>query len=88
MALYTIGDLHLSETSQKPMDVFGGVWKDYRRKIIEAFHRIVGPDDVTVLCGDLSWALDLEGALAGFLSVLLPSAPGICPAPAHPAGCS
>lgn len=63
MALYTIGDLHLSETSQKPMDVFGGVWKDYRRKIIEAFHRIVGPDDVTVLCGDLSWALDLEGAL-------------------------
>ena len=28
MALYTIGDLHLSETSQKPMDVFGGVWVD------------------------------------------------------------
>ena len=25
---------------------------------------------------------------SGFLSVLLPSAPGICPAPAHPAGCS
>ena len=53
MALYTIGDLHLSETAGKPMDVFGGVWRDYRQKIIQGFSRLE-PEDVTVLCGDFS----------------------------------
>ena len=27
MALYTIGDTHLSLGSDKPMDVFGGAWE-------------------------------------------------------------
>ena len=45
MALYTIGDLHLSESSGKPMDVFGGVWQDYRRKIVEAFSQTLQEDD-------------------------------------------
>lgn len=60
MALYTIGDLHLSESSGKPMDVFGGVWQDYRRKIVEAFSQTLKEDDTVVLCGDLSWGLNLE----------------------------
>ena len=29
MALYTIGDTHLSLGSDKPMDVFGGAWEGY-----------------------------------------------------------
>ena len=29
MALYAIGDLHLSLSSNKPMDVFGEAWKNY-----------------------------------------------------------
>ena len=29
MALYTIGDLHLSLGSDKPMDVFGEGWSNY-----------------------------------------------------------
>ena len=29
MALYAIGDLHLSHGVQKPMDVFGGNWVGY-----------------------------------------------------------
>ena len=66
MALYTIGDLHLSESSGKPMDVFGGVWQDYRRKIVEAFSQTLKEDDTVVLCGDLSWGLNLEQALADF----------------------
>ncbi len=49
MALYTIGDLHLSESSGKPMDVFGGVWQDYRRKIVEAFSQTLKEDDTVVL---------------------------------------
>ena len=73
MALYTIGDLHLSETAGKPMDVFGGVWRDYRQKIIQGFSRLE-PEDVTVLCGDFSWGINLEEALADFR--LVDSFPG------------
>ena len=33
MALYAIGDLHLSLGVAKPMDVFGGVWEGYTEKL-------------------------------------------------------
>ena len=33
MALYAIGDLHLSLGTDKPMDVFGGAWKNYLQKL-------------------------------------------------------
>ena len=33
MALYALGDLHLSFQVDKPMDVFGSVWKHHERKI-------------------------------------------------------
>ena len=32
MALYAIGDTHLSLSSAKPMDVFGGRWENYMEK--------------------------------------------------------
>lgn len=32
MALYAIGDLHLSLGADKPMDVFGGPWENYVEK--------------------------------------------------------
>ena len=35
MALYTIGDLHLSLSAKKPMDVFGGAWVGYMDKLRE-----------------------------------------------------
>lgn len=65
MALYAIGDLHLSLNSQKPMDVFGGAWSGYMDKLKNGFS-VVKPEDTTVLMGDLSWALDLEGARDDF----------------------
>ena len=65
MALYAIGDLHLSLGSDKPMDVFGEKWKDHAQKLKNAF-ACVGEDDVTVLCGDLSWAMGLQAAEADF----------------------
>ena len=37
MALYTIGDLHLSLASDKPMDVFGEKWKNHTEKLIQNF---------------------------------------------------
>ncbi len=65
MALYAIGDLHLCLGAPKPMDVFGGAWVGYMDKLKEGLS-IIGSDDTTVLLGDLSWALDLEGARADF----------------------
>ena len=61
MALYVIGDLHLSLTGEKPMDKFGPVWENHPAKLIEGFRELSG-EDVTVLCGDLSWAMSLESA--------------------------
>ena len=66
MALYAIGDLHLSLGAPKPMDIFGGAWHGYMDKLREAFSQTVGPEDVTVLCGDLCWAMTLEEALPDF----------------------
>lgn len=65
MALYAIGDLHLSLGTSKPMDVFGGAWVGYMDKLKEGLS-VIKPEDTTVLLGDLSWALDLGGAEADF----------------------
>ena len=63
MALYTIGDLHLSLGSDKPMDIFGEGWSNYVERIREGFSEL-GSEDVTVLCGDLSWGMSLEESAA------------------------
>ena len=65
MALYAIGDLHLCLGAPKPMDIFGGAWVGYMDKLKEGLS-VIGPDDTTVLLGDLSWALDLAQAGADF----------------------
>ncbi len=65
MALYAIGDLHLSFGANKPMDVFGGRWVGYVDKLREGLS-VIRPEDTTVLAGDLSWALDLEHAREDF----------------------
>lgn len=65
MALYAIGDLHLSLNSGKPMDVFGGAWTGYVEKLERGMGKITEAD-TTVLLGDLSWAMDLASARADF----------------------
>ncbi len=65
MALYAIGDLHLSFGTDKPMDVFGGAWKGYVEKLREGLS-LIRPEDTTILLGDLSWALSLEEAREDF----------------------
>ena len=65
MALYAMGDLHLSLGADKPMDVFGGAWKGYMDKLQEGLS-IIGPEDTTVLLGDLSWGLDMEQSANDF----------------------
>ena len=68
MALYAIGDLHLSLGADKPMDVFGGRWTNYVEKLREGFAQLTA-EDTTVLCGDLSWGMNLESAREDFLFI-------------------
>lgn len=65
MALYAIGDLHLSLGSAKPMDVFGGAWEGYMDKLRDGLS-VVKDTDTIVLLGDISWALGLDEASADF----------------------
>ncbi len=65
MALYAIGDLHLSLQADKPMDVFGGNWQGYVEKLRVGLGHI-GPEDTTVLLGDLSWGMSLDAAMEDF----------------------
>ena len=65
MALYAIGDLHLCLGAEKPMDIFGGAWVGYMDKLKEGLS-VIGPEDTTVLLGDLSWALGLTEAKPDF----------------------
>ena len=65
MALYAIGDLHLCFGAPKPMDIFGGNWVGYLEKLNNGFD-VIGPEDTTVLLGDISWALDLQEAAPDF----------------------
>lgn len=65
MALFAIGDTHLSLGCAKPMDVFGGAWENYVEKLKQGFSQ-VGQGDTVVLCGDLSWGMSLEEALPDF----------------------
>ena len=55
MALYALGDLHLSFQADKPMDAFGRVWKNHERKIEKYVNKSVKPEDTLVLTGDHSW---------------------------------
>lgn len=65
MALFAIGDTHLSLGSEKPMDVFGGAWENYVEKLRQGFSE-VKPEDTVVLCGDISWGMTLQEALPDF----------------------
>ena len=63
MNVYAISDLHLSTTSDKPMDIFGGNWEGHFEKIKADWLAKVQADDVVLIAGDISWAMKLEEAL-------------------------
>lgn len=64
MSLFVISDLHLDVlTNEKSMEIFGDKWKDYTQKIYKNWTRIITDDDVVVIPGDISWALNLENSV-------------------------
>ncbi len=66
MALYVIGDLHLSFSSEKPMDVFGSRWKGYVEKLKKEWLSRIKNEDTVILAGDFSWGMTPEEAKADF----------------------
>lgn len=68
MSLYAIGDLHLSFSTNKSMDIFGSVWEQHTEKLLKGFSSLSN-NDVTVICGDLSWAMDLAQSKDDFLFI-------------------
>lgn len=62
MNIFAIGDLHLSFSNPKPMDIFGDNWTDHPEKIKAAWEAMVGEDDLVLIPGDISWAMNLEEA--------------------------
>ncbi|MBE7087285.1 MAG: serine/threonine protein phosphatase [Clostridiales bacterium] len=62
MKIYAISDLHMSNSTDKPMDVFGGNWVDYMDKIRSDWFSKVTASDVVLIGGDISWAMKIEDA--------------------------
>ena len=64
MKIYAIGDLHLSgKPPSKPMEIFGKHWADHAAKVATNWHQLIRSDDTVIICGDTSWAMDLQDAL-------------------------
>jgi predicted phosphohydrolase len=64
MAVYAIGDLHLSgNPPTKPMEVFGPQWLNHRQKVFANWKQSITDDDIIILCGDTSWSMSLEEAI-------------------------
>ena len=64
MKIYAIGDLHLSgKPPSKPMEIFGKHWADHAAKVAANWHQLISSDDTVIICGDTSWAMDLQDAL-------------------------
>ncbi|MFY9384162.1 MAG: metallophosphoesterase [Dethiobacteria bacterium] len=64
MAIWAIADLHLSHDRAKPMDIFGPCWENHAEKIAANWRRLVGGDDLVIVAGDISWAMQLSEAAA------------------------
>ena len=62
MAIFAIADLHLSHAEKKAMDVFGPQWKDHWQRIAAAWQQSVQPQDVVLIPGDISWAMQAQNA--------------------------
>ena len=68
MALYVIGDTHLSFAKDKPMDIFGDRWENHAEKLKKGFS-VLTEEDTCVICGDLSWGMGLEETAPDFLFI-------------------
>ncbi len=67
--IYVISDLHLSLSTDKPMDVFGAHWIGHFDKIKRDWQERVTDEDLVLIGGDTSWAMSLEEADRDLLAI-------------------
>lgn len=46
------------------MDIFGGQWVGHAERVYQNWIKMIGDEDVVILCGDISWGLRPEEARA------------------------
>lgn len=66
MSIYAISDLHLSFSTNKPMDIFGDNWENHDKSIKENWLKTVEEGDTVLLPGDFSWGINFEEAKPDF----------------------
>lgn len=66
MSIYTISDLHLSLSIDKPMDIFGYNWQNYMERLKENWQNTVDKNDTVVIGGDISWATYINDCFKDF----------------------
>ena len=66
MKIFGISDLHLSFGTNKSMEIFGKVWKDYEEKIQKNWLKQVTEEDIVIIAGDISWGINLEESTPDF----------------------
>lgn len=64
MSIFAIADLHLSLSTNKPMDVFGPGWQNYVARLEEAWRGKVKEEDTVLIPGDISWGISMDEALS------------------------
>lgn len=69
MKIFAISDLHLSGAEPKPMNTFGSNWENHWDKISCAWREKVGKDDIVLIAGDISWAMQWENAVVDLNSI-------------------
>ena len=69
MKIFAISDLHISTNTNKPMDIFGGNWVGYMEKIRQDWNEKVCDDDLVLIGGDISWAMNICDAQKDILSL-------------------
>lgn len=61
MSLYAIGDMHLSFSTDKPMEIFDPIWKNHEKKLQKNWKKLkISNEDTVVITGDHSWGRNLE----------------------------
>ena len=69
MRVFAIADLHLSKANPKPMDVFGENWAGHPDLIFKHWQESVTDDDLVLIAGDISWAMNLYDAMLDLESI-------------------
>ena len=69
MKLFAIADLHLPGGDDKPMDVFGPQWDGHFDRISADWRARVRPEDLVLIPGDISWAMQLDHAVPDLAAI-------------------